>query len=109
MMDQKILASIALMRGYSTRPKGFPIIKTITQSEFNRGYLYVSNGHFIISHFHANSFDVCFMGKLFRSKAIVRGRVIIGREAMRTLARPQMIIRIEPFDAECLSIIEEKA
>ncbi len=108
-MEQKSPASIARLRGYSTRPKGFPIIKTITQSEFDRGYLYVSSGDFITSHFQVNSFDVNFLGTLVRSKSIVRGRVIIGRETMRSLARPQMVIRIEPSDGDCLSIIEETA
>jgi hypothetical protein len=106
-MDQKSPAWIARLRGYSTRPKGFPIIKTITQSEFDRGYLYVSSGDFVKFYFDGNNFDVNFLGTLVCSKSIVRGRVIIGKETMQSLARPQMVIRIEPSEGDCLSISEE--
>lgn len=50
-----------------------------------------------------------FLGTLVHSKSIVRGRVIIGKRTMQTLARPQMVIRIEPSKSNCLSISEEVA
>jgi len=107
-MDQESQASIIRLRGYSTRPSGFPIIKIITESEFSRGYLYVTTGDFL-SNLLSNPFDVNFMGRMIQAKTIARGRVIIGREIMLNFARPNMAVRIEPVGNNCLSISEQSA
>ena len=98
------LRLIMVQRGYSTRPSAFPIIKSISKSEYERGYLYVSVSNALTSHIKIKKFDIDFLGTHLSSKTISNGRVIIGRAAMRECAKPQMLIRIESVSNDILAV-----
>ena len=98
------LRSIIAQRGYSTRPSHFPIIKSISKSEYERGYLYISASDVLTSRIKNKKFDIDFLGTHLSSKSISNGRVIIGRTAMRALAKPQMIIRIDSNSDDILAV-----